>query len=352
MIIIVLVTLVTIMSIVYMYDLVYVFNTWQSRIKIGRWDDRYKWRDAVAKKARIWLKKTPLIPKSDGRRLILIDIIRHNYYSEAVQSWQVAGLIMGLDEAEARDYYRSKQLFSYLNDAEIDCYFLVYALRSKGINEDNLVSAIINQLSAINNQSLPYRNSLPDIRFIDTLGLACPLLYSLGMDEMADKQIKDFDNVLLSGVFPPHAVNLNGQLPLGVYDWGRGLGWYILCLIESDCHKNRIIQLAKQLLKYQRKDGSFGCFIFNSYSQRESSITAIAGLLFIKAYEINQDPLFIKAAIATERALMTMTRRNGEVDFAQGDTKGIGMYSSYFGIMPFVQGMSLYLSKSLDQFIN
>ena len=38
------------------------------------------------------------------------------------------------------------------------------------------------------------------------------------------------------------------------------------------------------------------------------------------------------------------------VDYAQGDTKGIGFYSRTFSIMPFAQGMTLYLSKKINQY--
>ena len=53
-------------------------------------------------------------------------------------------------------------------------------------------------------------------------------------------------------------------------------------------------------------------------------------------------------AIKIEKALMKATRRDGTIDFAQGDTKGIGSYSQIFDRMPFAQGMGLYLSKTLD----
>lgn len=341
-----------ILSVVLIFDLFNNLNTWQSRIKIGKWKNRTLWRDATERKARMWLKKMPLVPKSDNDRLILFDIIRHNYYSKTVQSWQAAGLIMGLEEKDAREYYESIHRLSDLTNSEVDYFFLVYALRSKGIVDEGLEKRINNRIIYSQQQTLPYRKALPDIRFVDSLGMICPLLYSLGMNSIADKQIEDFDRVLFDGVFPPHAVNLKGHLPLGVFDWGRGLGWYILCLIESGRNEEKVFKLASKLLDYQRLDGSFGCFIFNPHSPKESSITSLAGLLFVRAYELKQDPSFLKAAFAAEKALMLMTRRNGAIDYAQGDTKGIGLYSYRFSTMPFVQGMALTLSKRLDPYIN
>jgi unsaturated rhamnogalacturonyl hydrolase len=43
--------------------------------------------------------------------------------------------------------------------------------------------------------------------------------------------------------------------------------------------------------------------------------------------------------------LMSVTRRNGAVDFSQGDTKDIGVYSTHFTILPFTQGFSIRLAE-------
>ena len=80
----------------------------------------------------------------------------------------------------------------------------------------------------------------------------------------------------------------------------------------------------------------------------ESSATVLIGLLFLSAYEQSKDATFLNAARQTEKALMKATRRNGAVDYCQGDTYGIGYYSQIFSVMPFVQGLTLMLSKQLD----
>ena len=41
------------------------------------------------------------------------------------------------------------------------------------------------------------------------------------------------------------------------------------------------------------------------------------------------------------RYLQSVTRRDGTVDFSQGDTKGIGVYSMNFDRLPFTQGFVL-----------
>ena len=38
---------------------------------------------------------------------------------------------------------------------------------------------------------------------------------------------------------------------------------------------------------------------------------------------------------------MSVTRRDGAIDFSQGDTKDIGVYSMLFDVLPFTQGLAL-----------
>ena len=47
--------------------------------------------------------------------------------------------------------------------------------------------------------------------------------------------------------------------------------------------------------------------------------------------------------------LMKVTRRNGIVDFSQGDTKDIGVYSQLFDKMPFTQGLAI---RSINKYKN
>ena len=54
---------------------------WQSRIHIGRWTDRKAWQQAVEKKARQWLYKSPTVQITDQDRLVLWDMLKGNYRS-------------------------------------------------------------------------------------------------------------------------------------------------------------------------------------------------------------------------------------------------------------------------------
>jgi unsaturated rhamnogalacturonyl hydrolase len=72
----------------------------------------------------------------------------------------------------------------------------------------------------------------------------------------------------------------------------------------------------------------------------------------LEAYKISSGRRFLDAAFAVERRLMSATRRTGELDYCQGDTLGVGLYSRIFSIMPFAQGIALKLSKELNGYAN
>lgn len=331
------------------------FKEWQQRIHIGRWQDRKSWQQVVEKKAKSWLRHSPTTQVTDQSRLVLWDMIRGNYRSNTIQSWQDAGLLLGLDQEDAISYLKyHPQLFTSPT-LEFDQALLAYALKKQGVlstNKEETIRSLF-QPYIQGKITIPYRKQLPDIRFVDTIGLVCPFLHACGWNDLAINQIKEYDDFLLNDIFPPHAFNKTTQKPMGVHDWSRGMGWYILALIETETlegNKERILRLADSLIPYQRTDGGFNCMLFNTQERFESSGTALIGLLFVKAYELSHHAEYLKAARTVEHSLMNATRRNGAIDYAQGDTKGIGLYSKTFSIMPFAQGITLYLSKSLNNY--
>ena len=314
-------------------------NTWLARIHIGRWHDRSEWQGALREKARMWLWHMPNVPVlgRNGR--------------ETVKQWQIAGLLLGLEEADARFFLNRHP--DCLDGGEcVETAFLAYALKKKGLLSEDVGNQLVSAFEEVfrNEGSVPYRENSPDIRYVDTIGLICPFLYLMGKDLLADRQLVEYDCALYEGVFPFHAYNIKENLPMGVCDWSRGMGWYILGLLESEYNQDRVLRLSRGVRDLPRVDGSFGCFLFNPHSPRESSGTALAGLLFGKAYELSLDDSYLEAAEKCAGALMTMTRRDGTLDFAQGDTVGIALYSMRFDILPFAQDMTLLLLKQLDNF--
>ncbi|HTO35100.1 MAG TPA: hypothetical protein VLZ72_02600, partial [Flavobacterium sp.] len=98
-------------------DFYFQFNTWQSRIKIGRYNDRKHWQESVLKKSIQWLKKTPTIKLTDNSRLIIIDILRGNYKRDTIQHWQEAALVLGLSAtyAKTKDENIKKEIERYID---------------------------------------------------------------------------------------------------------------------------------------------------------------------------------------------------------------------------------------------
>ena len=346
---IVLIGLCLVLSLTLGWDALSCLNLWASRIKIGRWNDRRKWREAVARKARRWLDHTPMVPISDNRRYRILNVLKGQHRSRNIQSWQIGGLLLGLDEEDAQKYVRCHPVSFDMDSFSPDCAFYAYALKVKGVlpvSEENKIISFYT--GHYKEGTVPYCDSRSDIRYVDTIGMLCPLLYLLGLDNLADRQIAEFDRALIEGVFPFHALDPILGRPLGAHDWGRGCGWYILGLTGTVTNIDRVLALAEKLLALQRSEGGFGCFLFDESSRLDSSATVLAGHLFVSAYKHSGDDRFLNAAKRSEYALMKMTRRDGTVDHAQGDTKGIGIYSSLFDRMPFVQGLALCLSSDLE----
>lgn len=337
-------------------DIFIHFAEWQSRIHIGKWENRKSWQEAIEKKAESWLWRTPIVRATNQNRLMLLDILRGKFSNTTVQTWQIAGLLLGVHKRSAEDYVKSKSIVFTQKDLLPEDFLLAYALKKQGLLKKDQENNILGSIKEIKNAgTIYYRPWVKNIRFVDTLGMVLPFLNACGWDDLAKRQIEEFDQALLYGIFPAHAYDVEKKLSLGVHDWSRGIGWYILGLTEAQDLKgnnDRIVRLATALLPLQLDGGGFSSFVFNKRERMESSGTALIGLLFICAYQLSNDKKFLYAAIQAEQALMKATRRNGAIDYCQGDTPGIGYYSNNFSIMPFTQGMALMLSKKLDKLLD
>lgn len=358
-----LLAVISIIAIVFVgFDLALSFKEWQARIHIGRWSDRRQWQEALEGKARKWLRKSPTVKISDNNRWVLYDMLRGRYRSRTIQAWQDAGLLFGLGKEDSA-LYASRNIDSRSGEwkripKHADAALLAYMLKKNDALPAEAEEAILDLLLVLkrDQKTIPYRAGLPNIRFVDTIGMAAPFLSLCGEADVATAQIEEYDKALLAdSCLPPHAYDMERKVPLGIFDWSRGTGWYILGLIESNTageFSERIVGLATELLRYQKPEGGFGAMLFNEKSTFESSGSALIGLLMLRAYEIHPDPRFLAAAFKTEKRLMSATRRNGALDYCQGDTKGIGYYSHTFSIMPFAQGVALRLSKELNKYAN
>lgn len=352
---------------VFAADFVPMFMTWLKRIHIGRYKDKKQWYEKVEKKALEQSEKLPLIPTADKTAYTLIPKLKGEYYNFYFSSWQVAALLKANGKNEkartmAYRFFDKEDWFdrSYKTGAGM----LFYEMLCNGFESDEKFKAAADEymkkvFAAAGDATLPYVLEYKE-HYVDTLGMVCPFLIkyhqTYGCPEALELAKRQFDEFYTFGInertgLPIHCFNPDTKMPLGLYGWGRGCGWLALALTEciklldgkddyARVLRGRAHNLAEALLPYQNKNGSFNCIIGVPSSREDSSATAmIGGLLALLGYKAEAEKCL--------SFIMSVTRRNGEVDFAQGDTMGIGNYSRRFEPMPAAQAFSLCLAKQI-----
>lgn len=348
------------------------FWIWQSRIKIGRYTNQKEWQKKILEKSLSWLNVMPKTKIKDENKFIVLDILKNKYTNKTLQSWQEASLLLGLNEAyqknenpkikyEILKFVNSKidkQGNWILEPKEVDTALLAFAISEIPFLDreikpalDFIYNLIVSKIGK--DTTVMYRNTTHNYRYVDTIGFICPFLTKYGIEfqkeeaiHLAVSQIKNFEKYgMLENKISCHAYEVNTKNPLGIFGWGRGLAWFIIGTLETfkilpEKHlekkylQNLLQLIAETLIKFQRKDGSFAWNLLDEHSRSDSSATAVFAWLF---KEINYNEEAIKAL----DYLKSVTRRNGAIDFSQGDTKAIGVYSQNFEILPFTQGFVL-----------
>lgn len=369
------------------FDLFLYFKSVFFRIHIGRWKSRTEWFAAINKINYEWLKNTPTVKLTDNERYVIKDIWKGKYKNNTIQSWQEGGMLLGAISLPAKKddpriiNFLSKKIDNTGHWKQmpqyVDTATLAYAIAKQETDIDKIKPALDATIDLINglkgtDGTIAYRDFIPEIRFVDTIGFICPFLTFYGVKfnrpeyiDLAFHQIEQYSKkaLLSSNNIPAHAFDNESQMPLGIYGWGRGLGWYILGIVDmynelptNHVKKESMAMLiektAENTLKFQKENGSFGAMIAVKNYRHDSSITTLAGWLFLNAYKINSNKLYYNAANKCIDSLMGVTRRDGVIDFCQGDTKGIGDYAKTFDLMPFVQGLTIRLYNTLNEIEN
>lgn len=381
---ILLVIVLIIVIFIILIDLVPIFNTWISRIHIGRYSDKYIWSKSLINRSIKWLNNTPKIKVTDNNRLTIIDRLKGNYTKSSIQHWQQAALILGLSEC-SKDYnkiynYIQKYLYKHFDsDGQwkekpqyIDCAILSYAVMKYDTTDKYKLSLdytykLIKEHVGEDN-TVKYRKYMPNYRYVDTVGFISPFLVKYGLKyndekaiELGIKQITEYYKYGFDSEsnIPFHAYDVNTKYKLGLCGWGRGLGWFAIGLIDSwrelptnNKYKNileeMVIKYVDMILKVQLDNGGFGWVVTRRESRTDSSTTATLGYFLAYASEIEE--ITNRCVEGYEKAikyLISVTKKNGEVDFSQGDTKDIGVYSGEFNILPFTQGFTLRLISKI-----
>jgi len=367
-------------------DLYPVLRDWVGRIHIGRFRDAGVWAQSINDRGARWLSKTPTIKLTDNSRLVLLDMLSGNYSRSQIQQWQEGALLLGFSEylRHRQDEALDKRVSHYFeakfnSDGSwrekprfVDAGLLAYGvMKLAGEKADRFRPALDEMWALIADHvgadgTVQYRKSMPDYRYVDTIGFICPFLVLYGVRygkeecvELALRQLRQYERegMLDKSSLPGHAYHVGRGLPAGLYGWGRGLGWFAIGLIDAwnelpAHHSGRnelegmIVRFAQSLLKLQNPSGSWGWAVTRGESRQDSSATVMLGWFLQLASGIKGlEKSCGEGARRAAAYLMSVTRRNGAVDFSQGDTKDIGVYSTHFTILPFTQGFSIRLAE-------
>ena len=360
------------------YDAVTAFVERYSHFHIGRWSDTGKWRSAVENICRKWSVRTPILRLRKPCRYLLLDRIRGTYGKAMVQSWQKAGCILGLQDAGDSQTLTTcrKQLLDadgnwIIPVNKIDYAMLAYALLRSETNPASIRGAMDHMIRCIEDNLCPdgmvsySAGKTSNRRYVDTLGFVCPFLALYGRIyqepryvRMAVEQLRLFRRTGLMQQLPVHCYRPDTGLPLGIWGWGRGTGWYTLGLIDlypelpegadRDAVMIWIREIAETCLEFERNDGGFSA-ILPAGTPYDSSATAMLGYFYARCGEIFGDMRYTQIASRCRTRLMKVTMITGVVDECQGDTIDLGICSERYAPMPFAQGMALRLAAVLDR---
>lgn len=360
---------------------------WQSRIKIGRLHDAQQWQEAVKKRALRWLYHTPTAKLTDQSRLILWDMLRGNYSRSTIQVWQKASLLIGLTDVAERTHDKALQaeltrfvagLFTahgtWKNPPqESDWIMLSHAvIRIPWMDVTRYQPAFQESLALLyslqgDDGTIAYKAHMRGYRFVDTIGFICPFL-ALYAQKFNDEKALTLAldqwglfyqyGMMPGGGIPCHTYHVATKIPVGLFGWGRGLGWYSYGLVElyhalPEGHARKqelekaLRALVEAALPFQQADGSWNWLLFDAKARKDSSITAVMGWTLTHLPSSLQTEATAKAAALSRRYLQKVTRRDGAIDFSQGDTKGIGVYAQTFEVLPFTQGFALRIPLQL-----
>lgn len=361
--------------------------TWLSRIKIGQLPEN-EWREKTQKILLKWIVKgAPEVRINDNRKVNFIKKINEYGKITSVTYWQDAALLKAADGIKKDVGTEVKGLASrYISrddgewktlpkrmDSAMFCYEL---LSSKYIDSETINPAMGNtaymlKLSAEKYGSIPYNEAFPKYRLVDTIGMACPFLIkyavTYGEDEyisLAMDQIREYrkNGIEEKTKLPFHGFGEDSLEPLGICGWGRGCAWWAIgltdslrAMLESDGHNREKAELLKlsveffdAMKKYIHEDGTVDRIVL-SFSIQDSSACAMLSYCYAYMAKLLKNEEYKAISEKMREKLKSVTRRNGTVDFSQGDTHGIGFYSEKLCIVPAAQGFTIAADNLLNE---
>lgn len=369
------------------YDRWEEFFTWLGRIKIGQLAES-EWHKKTRKILLRWMEKgAPEVLINDNRKISFIKKINDYGKITSVMYWQDASLLKaanGMDENVETEVRLLATRYIPGEDGEwkvlpkrMDSAMLCYELlSSKYVDSKEIKPAMENaaymlKISAEKNGTIPYNESFPKYRLVDTVGMACPFLvkYAITYNEkeyidLAVKQIREYreNGIDKTTKLPFHGFCEGSLEPLGICGWGRGCAWWgiglvdsLRALLDADGYNKEKAELLKismeffeALKKYIHDDGTVDRIVI-SFSTQDSSACAMLAYCYAYLADLLKNEEYKELALKMREKLRSVTRRNGIVDFSQGDTHGIGFYSEKLCIVPAAQGFAIAADNILNK---
>ena len=377
LIIILLILILAVLGYDYLTDLL----NWIGRIKIGKITDNKEWLNNCRAVILKWASKgTPEVPKNENQKLKLINKIKNRKSISPICYWQDAAILKALTEKAGSDARESVEdlLDRYIDEnsgdwnkkpEKVDAAILAYEMLANKFIDNTFIEPAMNSVAQMLNKSfneyghIPYNNSISNICFVDTIGMVCPFLIKYAVVY----QKPDFVNIAIKQIgqyfrfgfdektkLPFHCFNSENEFRLGICGWGRGCGWWAIGVVDSlreimnldgfNKEKALLLKLSVSFMdnfkKYICDDGSVGRMLLQQ-SLSDSSASAMLAYCYAYMFTLTHKNEYKDNAEKIIGYLKTATRRDGVIDYSQGDTMGIGYYSSNFSVVPAAQGFAV-----------
>lgn len=229
-----------------------------------------------------------------------------------------------------------------------------------------------NQFS-ISQGAIPYHEGCSHI-CVDSIGMICPFLarYSVMFNdpmamEYACRQIDDFCRYGIEEKtgLPYHGYDsANGNVPIGLFGWGRGAGWFAMGLIDTllllPCDSKKflgyssvVVKLYQTLMIVECPDGGWSSLLTDNGRTRDGSASAMLGYFIMRGVEggIIEESSGIELVRRSIKALIKNTLKNGEINYVQGDCLALDRMSSCYKPNAYGQGMAVSLTARYNDYV-